>query len=159
MRISPQPEPCNPCFLLQVTQALVIGIPPIHPRESCSDQLVIQAPPVWQEYHAHRAPVAIPIHDLHCDGSAEDQRGRELLGSVAERLTLLRAVDAMQPDALALAAVHDGDGVAVSDLPPSSFCQKNNGPNSKVYRCSDRRKQDQNWIRPCLAVLAPLVKR
>ncbi len=34
VRISPQAAPCNPCFLLQVTQALVIGIPPIHPR-SC----------------------------------------------------------------------------------------------------------------------------
>ncbi len=99
MRISPQPAPGNPCFLLQVTQALVIGIPPIHPRESCSDQLVIQAPPVWQEYHAHRPPIAVTIHDLHGDSVAEYQRGCELLGAVAERLELFRAVDAVQADA------------------------------------------------------------
>ncbi len=99
MRISPQPAPCNPCFLLQVTQALVIGIAPTHPRESCSDQLVIQAPPVWQEYHAHGAPIAISIHDLHSDGLPEYQRGRELLSPLAKCLALFGAVDAMQSDA------------------------------------------------------------
>ncbi len=35
-------NPCNPCFLLQVTQTLVIGIPPIHPREPCSHQVPIE---------------------------------------------------------------------------------------------------------------------
>ncbi len=75
------------------------------PREPCSDQLAIQASPVWQQYHAHRPPIAIPIHDLHRDGFAEDQRGCELLGSVAERLPLFRTVNAVQPDALAFPAV------------------------------------------------------
>ncbi len=26
---------------------------------------MIQAPPVWQEYHAHRAPIAVQIPSLH----------------------------------------------------------------------------------------------
>ncbi len=101
--------------MLQVTQALVIGIPAIHPREPCSDQLVIQAPPVWQGYHAHRPPVAVTIHDLHGDALAEDQLRRELLGLPTERLPLLRTVNPVQPDTLAFAIVQHGDRVAIAD--------------------------------------------
>jgi len=50
---------------------------------------------------------------LHGDALHEYQLGCELLGSVAECLALLRAVNAVQPDALALAVVQHRDGVAV----------------------------------------------
>ncbi len=52
---------------------------------------------------------------LHGDDLHEYQLGRELLGSVAERLPLLRAVDAVQPDTLAFAVVQHGDRIAVAD--------------------------------------------
>ena len=68
-----------------------------------------------EQYHTHRAPIAVPIQDLHGDSVAEDQPGRELLGSLPKRLPLFRAVNAVQPDTLALAVVQHGDGVAVAD--------------------------------------------
>ena len=116
MRICPQAALRSPGFTLKLRERLIVRrIPPVPPREPRFDQLVIQAPPVWQEYQAHRAPIAISIHDLHGDSGAEDQLRRELLGAVAERLALLRAVDAVEPNAFALAVVQHGDGVAVRD--------------------------------------------
>ncbi len=52
---------------------------------------------------------------LHGDALHEYQRGCELLGSFAKCLASLRAVNAVQPDALAFALVQDRDGVAVAD--------------------------------------------
>ncbi len=46
---------------------------------------------------------------LHGDALHEYQLGCELLGSLPERLALLRAVNTVQPDTLALAVVQDGD--------------------------------------------------
>ncbi len=42
LSISPQPAPCNPCFLLQVTHALLIGVAWIHSREPCSHQVPLE---------------------------------------------------------------------------------------------------------------------
>ncbi len=50
---------------------------------------------------------------LHGDALHEYQRGRELLGAVAERLPLFRAVNTVQPNTLALAIVQHSDGVAI----------------------------------------------
>ncbi len=48
-----------------------------------------------------------------CSREAKGKVRCELLGSGAERLALLRAIDAVQPNALTLAAVQDRDGVAI----------------------------------------------
>ena len=87
-------------MLKLLQRRIVRRIPPVPPREPRSDQLVIQAPPVWQEYHAHGAPIAVTIHNLHGDGLGKDKAGYELLGTLAEGLPLFRAVDAAQPDDL-----------------------------------------------------------
>ncbi len=65
--------------------------------------------------HSRIASSTVSIHNLHGNGLPEDRCGRELLGSLAERLALFRAVNAVQPDALALAVVQDRDRVAIGD--------------------------------------------
>jgi len=52
---------------------------------------------------------------LHGDALPQFQLGCELLSSLAERLPLFRAVNAVQPDALAFAVVQHRDGVTVAD--------------------------------------------
>ncbi len=69
--------------------------------------------PSDSKHLTHRAPIAVTIQDVHGDGLPGDQRGRELLGPLAEHLPLFRAVNAVQSDAFALALVQHRDGVAV----------------------------------------------
>ncbi len=66
---------------------------------------MIQAPPVGQEYHAHGAPIAIPIQDLHRDSIAEDQPRYELFGTLAEPLAVLKRGNTIETYSLRLAAV------------------------------------------------------
>ncbi len=59
------------------------------------------------------APLAVMIHKVHCNRLAEHQLRCELLGFLAECLTLFKTVNAMQPDALALPVVQHGDGISI----------------------------------------------
>src|SRR5262245_56892735 len=70
---------------------------------------------IRQEHVCKGAVVLVLAVGLENDISSEDERGRRLLRSVAEGLSLLRAVDAAEADTLRLNVVQDFVGVAVED--------------------------------------------
>jgi hypothetical protein len=71
--------------------------------------------PVRQEDVTDCSAVPVATPDAHHDGLAEREARRDLLGSLAEGLSLLRGVDPMQTQGLAAAVAENSDRVTVGD--------------------------------------------
>ena len=76
---------------------------------------MIHVSPIPQKHVADCPPVPIqtPVTDVHL--FAEHQFRHELLGSIAERLPILRRINAVEPDFLSSVIMHNGDRVTVRD--------------------------------------------
>jgi hypothetical protein len=71
--------------------------------------------PVRQDDVADGSTIAVPAPDPHHNRLPECEARRELLGSLAEGLPLLRGVDPMQTQGLVPADAQDRDRVPIGD--------------------------------------------
>jgi hypothetical protein len=76
---------------------------------------VIDVGPIGQQHVGEGASSLVSAVRLEDDFFSKHQRGCRLLGLMAVRLALLRAVDAAQTDAFRVSVVEDFEGIAVED--------------------------------------------
>jgi len=116
VRISPQSPLGGPCFSFQPLEGHITeSIVPIPPRETGGHELVVKVLAIGEQDIAECAPVPIPAVCLHGHVPTEHQLRRELLGLRAVGLSLLRAINPIEPDLLSRAVVQDLDGITVRD--------------------------------------------
>ena len=85
------------------------------------DELLVETPTIGQDHDSDCAPVSIGILHLHGD-------------IFAERLTLLRAVNSVEPDFLCPAIMHDFDRIAIGNT---------NDATGEVGECQGWENEDQ----------------
>jgi hypothetical protein len=87
---------------------------PKPPAPAFFHQLMIHVQ-ITVEYRSQRPAVLISPVALNSHVLAEEERGSGLLGLLPESLPLLRAIDAIQPDAFWFFVVEHFNGIAVQD--------------------------------------------
>jgi hypothetical protein len=102
--------PCSRNYGL--TACGVLAVPPRHPS---GQELVIEAASIGQQHFGHQAAVPVNVSHLHGHSLTKHELTRELPGTSAEGLRLLRRVDAMQPNLRGLAIPHDCQCITVGN--------------------------------------------
>ena len=113
IRVRPQASLRLSCILFQASYTCILRLLPVPPGQSCLDKFSTEIRAIGQDHIAHGAPVSVFTEDLDRDFLAVGEGRRELLGFLAAGLFLLRAVDAVESDALSLAVVEHVNGVSV----------------------------------------------
>jgi hypothetical protein len=91
-----------------------VTVPREHPREPQPDKLLVDED-IPHPNEGHRSAVAVPSYGVNVNQFPEDQGRGRLLGLGAEVLSLLRAVDAPQPDLLLPSIMDRSDAIAIDD--------------------------------------------
>jgi hypothetical protein len=76
---------------------------------------MVQVCAVWQDDLGYEPAVAVSISRNHCDILLMRQLARELPGAGSERLSFLRRIDPVEPDANLPVIAKDDEGVGVGD--------------------------------------------
>ena len=113
IRVRPQASLRLSCILFQASYTCILRLLPVPPGQSCLDKFSTEIRAIGQDHIAHGAPVSVFTEDLDRDFLAVGEGRRELLGFLAAGLFLLRAVDAVESDALRVLVVQNFEGVAV----------------------------------------------
>jgi hypothetical protein len=90
----PESSPSGSCLRLGRRQAWVTRVAPEPPSIPATHDLLIQTSPVREARVGHRAAIPILIAADHLDDLTERELRRELLGSVAKSLAILRRLSA-----------------------------------------------------------------
>ena len=115
MGVSPEPLAGGPGGLLDLRELAPLVVLDVPPGESLGDQLPVHVDAADMDVRDDTA-VAVLVDLLDFDRLTLDQVTQGLPGDVAERLGLLRGVDAVEPNLhLAILGVQPGERVAVGD--------------------------------------------
>ena len=116
LRISPQAFlRLSRCLLQSFKLRISWRISPIPPAPALLDEFLIEIHAIGQEHISQGALVLVMAVGLDRHVLPEGEVRGGLLGSLAEGLALLRAVDATEADTFRVLVVQDFEGVAVED--------------------------------------------
>ncbi|HEX4967867.1 MAG TPA: hypothetical protein VFV44_05060, partial [Nitrospiraceae bacterium] len=106
------------------------------------DQRVIDVGPIGQTHLGKDVSRPIAAVRLEKDFLPKHHCGRRLLGLMAVRLTLLRAVDATQTDTFRVLLVQDVKSIAVKDGDDEAgvICRKSSTGEKEVKKCDQDNK-------------------
>ncbi len=99
---------------LSGSENLVVGVLLVMPCESCLDEGYRNICPVDFD-SGYEPSVPIPLFAFNANLPSEDEVRSELLCPLGEIRAGLRAIDSIQPNSCLLAAIVDGDRIAVRD--------------------------------------------
>jgi hypothetical protein len=119
MSVCPQTEESSTGRAFGGGQLRIRRVARVVPGQAPADELKVDVG-VADEDDGDETTVAVDVAPHEVDDRVEHERRGQPLGGPAEGLPKLRAVDAVEADADALAVAKDGEGVAVVDADDES---------------------------------------
>ncbi len=118
---SPQSYFRVPRYILQDLQCIILwAVFSVPPGISGLDELPVQALSIREDHFSDSPAVAVVAFYYYSDDFPEGQVGCEPFGLLSVGLFLLRAVDAVQADALGFAVVQDIDRISIHNTDNSA---------------------------------------